>query len=520
MDCDSMGEQISSNKTIAKNTIFLYLRMMFTMVVSLFTSRVNLSVLGVEDNGIYQLVGGVVAMFAFLNGSLSGATSRFLTFELGRGDNERLKDTFAAALSIHILVALIVLILAETVGMWFLENKLVIPEERMNAARIVYQLSVLASMISITQVPYNASIISHERMNVFAYMSILDVSLKLLICYLLYITPFDRLITFGVLVLIVTTVIQIIYRAYCIRNFEECHFKLVKDYSIIKPIFAFAGWDMFGNFSVMARGQGVNMILNMFFGPAINAAAGFSTTIGNCISGFSNNFLTAIRPPIVKAYSQNRIDKMEDLMINASKYSFSLLLLLSTPFVFESKFILDIWLKTPPEYTDIFCVLELGLSVLSSIFLPLVFAIHASGKIRFMSIVNGTIWFTVVPFTYVLLKMGYSPVVPYVTKIILLAFVVVSNLYSTKKNIPDFDIVMYLRKAFVPSFCSLIIVMSTTYLVYKQFNGSSIIRFLASCTTSTLTVILVTYYVVFDKYAQDAINKKVRGMLKGIFNRR
>ena len=250
MDCDSMGEQISSNKTIAKNTIFLYLRMMFTMVVSLFTSRVNLSVLGVEDNGIYQLVGGVVAMFAFLNGSLSGATSRFLTFELGRGDNERLKDTFAAALSIHILVALIVLILAETVGMWFLENKLVIPEERMNAARIVYQLSVLASMISITQVPYNASIISHERMNVFAYMSILDVSLKLLICYLLYITPFDRLITFGVLVLIVTTVIQIIYRAYCIRNFEECHFKLVKDYSIIKPIFAFAGWDMFFFFHV------------------------------------------------------------------------------------------------------------------------------------------------------------------------------------------------------------------------------------------------------------------------------
>ena len=209
-----MTEQISSNKTIAKNTIFLYFRMMFTMLVSLYTSRVNLSVLGIEDNGIYQVVGGVVAMFAFLNGALSGATSRFLTYELGQGNMERLKKTFASALNIHILVAIIIFILSETVGLYFLEKKLIIPDNRINAAYIVYQVSIFASMISITQVPYNASIISHEKMGVFAYMSILDVSLKLIICYLLYITPIDKLVTYGVLILCETIGLQLIYRIY------------------------------------------------------------------------------------------------------------------------------------------------------------------------------------------------------------------------------------------------------------------------------------------------------------------
>lgn len=504
-----MAEEISNNKTIAKNTLFLYFRMMFTMLVSLYTSRVNLSVLGIEDNGIYQVVGGVVAMFSFLNSSLSGATSRFLTYELGRGDKERLSKTFASALNIHIFVAIIVFFLAETVGLWFLENKLVIPDERMDAARIVYQVSIIASMISITQVPYNASIISHEKMGVFAYMGILNVSLKLLICYMLYITPFDRLITFGVLVLTVTILLQMIYRLYCIKHFEECHFKLCRDKTIIKPIFSFAGWDLFGNFSVMARGQGVNMIMNMFYGPAINAAAGFSTTIGMNVMSFSDNFLTAIRPPIVKAYSQGLYNKMEDLMINASKYSFSLLLLLSTPFVFESKFILETWLKTPPDYTDIFCVLELSLSVLSSIFLPLVFAIHATGKIRFMSVVNGSIWFLVVPITYIMLKMGCSPIVPYVTKIALLTFVVFSNIYSTKKNIPEFDVFEYVRRAFLPSFLTLIVVLTVTYWVYIQFDDSSLLRFLIVCITSTITTALSTYFIVFEKNTRQKVNKTI-----------
>lgn len=503
--------EISSNKTIAKNTLFLYFRMMFTMIVSLYTSRVNLSVLGIEDNGIYQVVGGVVTMFVFLNGSLSGATSRFLTYELGIGDRQKLNKTFSAALNIHIFVAFIILLLAETVGLWFLETKLVIPAARMNAALVVYQLSILASMISVIQVPYNASLISHECMGVFAYMSILDVTLKLIICYLLYITPFDRLITFAILVLVVIITTQWIYMYYCQKHFEECKFRWVSDLGIIKPILAFSGWDLFGNFSIMARGQGVNMILNMFFGPAINAACGFATTVGNAVYGFSNNFMTAIRPPVVKAYSAGEIERMEHLMINASKYSFSLLLLLSTPFIFESTLILNIWLKTPPKYTDIFCVLELILSLLVSLFLPLVFAIHATGRIKFMSIVNGTIWFMVVPITYIMLKMGYSPIVPYVTKVCLLSLVVVFNLYSVKKLVPQFNIFLYLHKATLPSLSMAFIVLTLSLMAHRVSNYNDLIRFLVTCSVSTLAVIVCTYSIMLNQTQREkAINKMIQ----------
>lgn len=495
----AINQEESSNKTIAKNTLFLYFRMLFTLLVSLYTSRVNLAVLGIVDHGIYQIVGGVVAMFAFINSSLAGATSRFLTYELGRGDQEQLKKTFAGVLNIHIFVAILIFVLAETIGLYFLENKIVIPDDRYSAALIVYQVSILTSMLTVVQVPYNACIISHERMSVFAYMTIIEVSLKLIICYLLYIIPFDKLVSYGIMMLCVTLIIQYTYRLYCIRNFEECHFKFISDKKILRPIFLFAGWDLFGNFSVMARSHGVNVIMNMFFGPVINSAVGFSTTIGTQVLSFSNNFLTAIRPPIVKAYSQNQIEKMENLMINASKYSFSLLLLLSTPFIFESQFILNLWLKTPPPYTQIFCVYELILSVLSSIFLPLVFAIHATGKIKVMSIVNGMIWLLVIPITYYLLKIGYSPVVPYAVKIFLLFFVVVSNLYTTKKNIPRFNVKLYLVRAFLPSLVSACIVLSLTFLVYNLFEYTTVFRFLTICTVSTLSVFLTTYFIILEK---------------------
>lgn len=501
--------EISSGKTIAKNTIFLYFRMLFTMAVSLYTSRVNLSVLGIEDNGIYQVVGGVIVMFGFLNSSLAGATSRFLTYELGRDNLKRLKDTFAALLNFHILIAFIIFVLGETVGLWFLETKLVIPENRMMAARVVYQFTIVQSMISITQVPYDASIISHERMNVFAYLSILDVTLKLLICYLLYITPYDRLITFGFLMLCVIALMQMIYRVYCLRHFEECHFQLRIDYTILKPIISFSGWDLFGNFSVMARNQGVSMIMNMFFGPVINSAVGFSHAIGTQVMGFSNNFLTAIRPPIVKAYSVGDIEKMQSLMINASKFSFALLLLLSAPFFFESAFILDVWLKTPPPYTDLFCKLELGLSVLSSLFLPLVFAIHASAKIRFMSVVNGMIWVMVVPLTWIFLEAGYEPTVPYIVKLFLFLFIVISNFYSTKKNIPTFDVQVYLMKSTLPSIITLLLSMTVTYIVFIALGESSILRFLITCSVSSVAVLTSTYYLLLDNEMRGKVFVKI-----------
>ena len=504
---------ISSNRTIAKNTLMLYMRMALSMAVSLYTSRVILSVLGVVDDGIYNIVGGAVSMFMFLNGSLSGATSRFLTYELGRDNKERLKQTFSAALIVHMILAGVIFILLETVGLWILNNKLVIPEERMHAARVVYQLSAFATLLGITQVPYSASIIAHEKMGTFAYMSILEVMLKLVICYLVLVSPMDKLITYGILVLGIRTLIRMIYRIYCIRKFEECRFSIVKDWSLIKPILTFSGWDLFGNFSVTARDQGVDIIQNMFFGPVINSAGGKAGVIYNAVNGFSSNFLTAIRPPIVKAYAMGNIKRMEELMIDASRYAYSLLMLLSAPFFFESQFVINLWLKNPPEYSAIFCSLGLGLGVVASLFLPLVYAIHASGKIRFMSIVNGSIWVSVVPITYLMLRAGKGPIVPYIVKYFLLFFVVISNLYSVKKNIPEFDRGLFLKKTFIPAMASATISIAITALVYFQFTESSWWRFLAVCTASTISVCTTVFFLVFDQHMRDVVLDKAMKIL-------
>ncbi len=501
--------EISSNRTIAKNTLLLYLRMALTMLVSLYTSRVILSVLGVVDDGIYNIVGGAVGMFMFLNGALSGATSRFLTYEIGRDDKDRLKKTFSAALMVHIILAIIIFILLETAGLWLLNNKLVIPENRMHAARVVYQLSAFATILSITQVPYSASLIAHEKMGAFAYMSILEVVLKLLICYIIIISPIDKLITYGILVLCVKTLIIMIYRVYCIRRFEECHFRIVKDWGLIKPILSFSGWDLMGNLSSMARDQGVDVVLNMFFGPAINSAAGKAGVICNAVNGFSSNFLTAIKPPIVKAYAIGDIKKMESLMIDASKYAYSLLMLLSVPFFFESQFVIDLWLKNPPEYAALFCAVDLGLGLLAAIFLPLVYAIHASGNIRFMSLVNGSIWITVVPITYALLLTGKSPIVPYVVKYFLLLFVVISNLYSVKKNIPEFDRAYFLKNTILPILLSAAISMAVTAVVYYQFDEPSWWRFLAVCFASTISVCATVFFIVFDKHIREVVINRI-----------
>ena len=506
--------EISSNRTIAKNTILLYGRMVFTMLISLYTTRVILSTLGVIDDGIYNVVGGVVGMFTFIKGTLSGATSRFITYELGRGDKEQLHQTFSAALMVHIILAVVLVLVLETAGLWYVNHKLNVPADRLYAAKVVYHLSVFSILFSVTQVPYNASIIAHEKMGVFAYISILEAVLKLVICYALVISPFDKLITYAALVLAVSIAIQTIYRVYCLRHFEECHLKKVTRKGIIKPILTFSGWDLFGNFSTMARDQGVDVILNYFFGPAINSAAGKAGVICNAVNGLANNFLTAIKPPIVKAYSIGDIRKMEELMINASKYSYVCLMLFAAPFFFESKFVIDLWLKNPPAYAEVFCSVDLGLAVLISMFLPLVYAIHATGKIRFMSIVNGSIWFTVVPITYFMLKAGGAPIVPYVVKYGLLVFVVISNFYSVKRYIPGFDRKLYLNKAFFPSIISAAIVMTATYFVYRLFPGPSWWRILSVCVTSTISLGISSFFIVFDKHIREFVISKVKSILK------
>lgn len=504
-----MSEAISSNKTIAKNTLFLYGRMLFNLVVSLYTSRVVLQVLGVNDLGVYQVVAGIVAMFTFVNGSLAGATSRFLAFELGKNDSQRLARTFAATLNVHIVTAAIFFVVCETIGLWLVNYKLNIPAGREVAANVVYQASILMTMLSLVQSPYNAAIIAHERMKVFAYVGILDTLFKLLACYVLYITPYDRLMVYGAALLTFTVVINLIYYVYCRRSFTECRFRWSADWSISKPILVFSGWQLFGDFSLVTKNQGVNILLNLFYGVAINAACGFANTVYGAIVGFANNFMISIRPAIIKAYSSADYTRMIDLIHSSCKYSFCLILLLSAPFLFDSQYILELWLKTPPIYTSGFCRLSLLTLLIVVLTSPVSYAVIATGNNKILSLLGGLAMLLVLPITYIFLKLNYNPYIPFV--ITLVIQIVVSNLYIfiLKRYINQFSIFEYYTKTIVPCVTMFVIVTGLTYLLVTNVNiEGRFIKLIAICCCTTVLVLLSGFLIVMTKDEQKWVLRK------------
>ena len=320
-----MSGSTINNKRIAKNTIFLYFRMILVLVVTLYTSRIVLDELGEVDYGVYNVVGGVIIMFTFINSSMATSTQRFLTFELGKDDNEQLKKTFSASLNIHIVLGIIVFLLAETIGLWFVNVKLVIPTDRLFAANIVYQSTIISFMLNITQVPYNASLISHEEMNVYAYMGILEAVAKLSLAYFLVLYNGDKLIFFAISLLIIHAVLLLLYRGYCIRKYDECRFFLFWDYSFYRRLTSFAGWNMFGSIAWVCRGQGINILLNLFFGPVMNAAKGIADKVSSSVMGFVRNFNTAMNPQITKNYAVGNTKDMEILCYRGTKFAFLLL---------------------------------------------------------------------------------------------------------------------------------------------------------------------------------------------------
>jgi Na+-driven multidrug efflux pump len=494
----------TNNKRIAKNALLLYFRMFITMGVSLYTSRVVLGSLGVGDFGIYNVVGGVVAMFAFLNGTLSGATSRFLTFELGARNAERLSKVYSSALTIHLGLAILIFIVGETIGLWFLENKLVIAENRMYAARVVYHISIITCMISIIKVPCTAAIIAHERMNIYAYVSIVEVCLKLLIVFLLVIGDFDKLILYAFLTLVVTVIVTVIYQIYGHRKFDECNYKFSFDKEMMKPMLTYSGWDLYGNLSVMVRGQGINILLNTFFGTVINAASGIATQVQNSISGFADNFLTAVRPQIVKNFAAGNIEEMQKLIYNSSKFSFLMLFLISFTLVVENEFVLKLWLVNIPQYAIVFCQLSLINNLVSIMFRTIMFSIHATGNMKRISFINGTIYMMVLPISYVLLKLGFSPVAPFVVNILLLIIGCASNLITLNKYIPEFSIPEFLKKVVL---VNAIIVAIASVLPLIVFNSmeESFIRFLLVGFTSVVSIAIATYNFAIDSEMRNTV---------------
>lgn len=402
-----MSTQTSdNNKRIAKNTLLLYFRMLFMMAVSLFTSRVVLNTLGVEDYGIYNVVGGIVAMFGFINGSMSSATQRYITFALGKGDKNRLQTVFSTTLQIHTLIAGVIVLLGETIGLWFLYNKMQIPADRMDAAFWVLQCSIIAAVVMIISVPYNADIVAHEKMSAFAYISILEVVLKLAIVYMLLVFSFDKLVLYAFLLLAIQILIRFCYSYYCNKHFEETKYKHVWDKALFKEMTGFAGWSMFGNLAAVLFGQGLNMLLNVFFGPVVNAARGIAVQVQNAVQQFVGNFQMALNPQITKTYAQGELSEMHKLMYRSARFSFYLLFFLSLPVLFETNFILTVWLKTVPDNTIVFLRIMICTSLIYTLANPLIIANQATGKVRKYQAVCGTILLMILPVSYVCLRLG------------------------------------------------------------------------------------------------------------------
>ena len=384
--------------------------MILTMAVSLYTSRIVLATLGIEDFGIYNVVGGIVVMFGFLNTAMSVATQRFLSYEIGRGDLLQLNKVFNSSILIHVIIAAIILLIAESIGLWFLNTQLSISPARMSAANWVYQFSIFAFVVNIISVPYNALIVSHEEMGVYAYISILEVVLKLLIVYLLNCFGFDKLKFYSLLVFVVALLIRLIYQLYCTNKFSECHFRFVWDKSILRKLTAFSTWSLFGSVAYIAKNQGINIVLNVFFGALLNAAWGISQQVNAAVLMFVQNFTTAINPPIIKAYAQGNRERMFSLLFNGMKYTFFLAACLVIPLLFETNFVLSLWLKNVPEYTVEFVQYVL-IVIMIELFSHVVgTTIQATGEIKWYQIIVGSILFLNLPFSYIAIRLTGSPI--------------------------------------------------------------------------------------------------------------
>ena len=402
-----MSAQTSdNNKRIAKNTLVLYFRMLFMMAVSLYTSRVVLNTLGVVDYGIYNVVGGVVAMFGFLNAAMSSATSRYITFELGRENKRRLNAVFSTALQIHCLIALLIVILAETVGLWFFYHKMQIPAERITAAFWVLQLSIVDSVVMIVSVPYNATIVAHERMSAFAYISVFEAIAKLAVVYLLAVSPIDKLIFYAVLLLVVQLFLRFCYGCYCSRHFEETKCHRMWDRALFKEMTSYATWSIFGNLSATVFTTGLNMLLNVFFGPVVNAARGIAVQIQGAVQQFVGNFQMALNPQIIKNYARGEMEEMYGLMYRSARFSFYLLFFLSLPVLFETNIILKVWLGKVPEHSVVFLRIILCTSLIYTLSNPLIIANQATGKVKKYQAVCGTTLIMILPISYLALELG------------------------------------------------------------------------------------------------------------------
>ena len=498
----------ADTRRIAKNAVALYLRMFVTMGVALYASRVVLQTLGETDYGIYSVVGGVVAMFGFLNGAMTSATQRYLNVGIAQGDAARLKDTFRTAAQVHIIIALLVLVFSETVGLWFVTSKLVLPAERMGATLWVFQFAVASAMLGIATLPFSAAIIAHERMSVFAYISMGDAALKLGIVYLLAMAPMDKLVFYSAALCLVSVFNFAVNIGYCRRCFPEVGFSFRADGPLLREMSAFAGWSLWGNVAGVMFTQGVNILLNLFFGPGVNAARGIAVQVQGAISGFAGNVQTALNPQITKSYAVGDLRRMHALMFASSKFCFSLLLLMLLPLALEADYVLGLWLGAVPAHTSAFVRLLAFVMLVETLANPYMIANQATGRVRLYQSVCGGLLLCIVPLSWLALKLGGSPESVYVVHC---SIAVVTQLLrvTLMRRLIDLPLSQYLRRVALPV-CSTLAASAVAPTIVWASMGEGVARFLAVCAVGAVSVALSSYALGANSFERAMMKDAAR----------
>lgn len=488
------------------------MRMFFLMALSLWTSRLFLQALGIDNFGIYNIVGGVMVMFSFLNSALTTSTRRFINYFIGEGNPEKLKTTFSTSLYIHLLLCILILFLGETIGLWFVNSELNIPTGRMYAANWVFQLSVLSSCIGIIGSPFEGAIIAEEKMSVYAYISILETVFKVVILlFLIYFNRFDTLIAYATLFFVANVIITLIKWVYCTRKFPYCTFRPRRNPELFKDMLTFSGWSVFGQVALMGSSVGLNMLVNIFYGVALNAAMGIANQVSSAVSSFSSNFQTAFNPQVVQTYSQRDLKSHRELISKASRVSFMLMLVICLPVIFNIDYLLSIWLTEVPQYTSIFAVLSILFVLIESFSAPLWMSMQAVGNIRIYQLIISLFHFSTFILSYICLKMGFLPwsisVVSVCVQLAICAFRV--SYILPKSNFRLFD---YFKKVLIPVVTTLFIAVSAELLL-ENFSIPPLIKLISQILVSILIGAISYRFIITSKCERETIKSFVRSKL-------
>lgn len=512
-----MSSSQINNKRIAKNTILLYIRTLFVMVISLYTSRVVLQVLGVEDYGVYQVVGGLVAMFSVISSSLSSAISRFITFEIGRGDMERLKRIFSTSIIIQLCLCVIVALAVEIGGLWFMHTEMQIPAGRLEAAEWVLHCSVLTFCINLLSIPYNACIIAHEHMKAFAYVSVVEAMLKLGILFLIIYSPIDSLVTYAILLTLVAASIRLAYTVYCHKYFEETKTTLIFDKSIFKEMSGFSGWSFFNNTSFILNNQGVSMLMNVFFGVTVNAARGIAIQVESAVLQFVNNFTTALNPQITKSYANGDLGNMYKLVCRGAKFSFFSMLILSLPIILEANQILNIWLTRVPEHTVIFVQLSMIMGMCDCIGTTGYTACMATGKLKKYSLTLTPLIVLEFPLSWLLFYYGASVESSYYLYILIKLLVLFVRMFLMQ-SMTGLNCYMYIKGVFFPIILTTLFSIIIPILIII-FMDENILRFFMLLIASTISVIVSSLFLGMTRIERNVIIQKSSNFFSKIIKR-